>query len=364
MTAERPGRRELAELVTDHLLGDEHRHVLAAVVHRDRVSDHLREDRRRTRPGADHSLLVRRVHRLDAAHQPLLDERALLARSAHLALFLPAAPAADDQLVRFLVLSPSTLAERRHAPRRHRVTPALRLALAATVWVVDGVHRRAAYGRPLPLPPAAPGLAAGHVLVIHVTDLPDRRATRDGNAAHLARRQTQHAVPLVLRDELDARTGAARELAALPRLQLDVVDERARRDVRERQRIARPDVGPGARLDGRADAQARGREDVRLRAVGVVQERDPGRSVGVVFDRGDLRRDAVLDALEVDHAVAALVPAALVAPGDPAVFVAPAGALQRLDQALLGLALRDVVEGGDGHEPAPRRGGFVLPKGH
>ena len=47
-------RRELAELVADHRLGDEHGHVLAAVVDGDRVADHLREDRRRARPGADH----------------------------------------------------------------------------------------------------------------------------------------------------------------------------------------------------------------------------------------------------------------------------------------------------------------------
>ena len=38
MTAERPRGRELAELVPDHLLGDEHRHVLAPVVDRDRVA--------------------------------------------------------------------------------------------------------------------------------------------------------------------------------------------------------------------------------------------------------------------------------------------------------------------------------------
>ena len=42
--AERPRRRELAELVPDHLLGDEDGHVLAPVVDRDRVADHLRED--------------------------------------------------------------------------------------------------------------------------------------------------------------------------------------------------------------------------------------------------------------------------------------------------------------------------------
>src|SRR5439155_12720874 len=79
--AEGPRRRELAQLVADHLLGDEHGHVLAAVVDGDRVSDHLREDGGRARPGADHPLLVLLVHGLDAAHQPLLDERPLLARS-------------------------------------------------------------------------------------------------------------------------------------------------------------------------------------------------------------------------------------------------------------------------------------------
>src|SRR5205823_1428446 len=82
MAAERPRRSELAELVPDHLLGDEDRHVLTAVVDRDRVPDHLREDGRRARPRADHPLLVRGVHRLDAAHQPLLDERPLLRASA------------------------------------------------------------------------------------------------------------------------------------------------------------------------------------------------------------------------------------------------------------------------------------------
>src|SRR5919197_4079346 len=84
MRAKGARRRELAELVPDHLLGDEDRHVLAAVVDRDRVADHLREDRGGARPGAHHPLLVLLVHRLDAAHQPLLDERPLLRASAHL----------------------------------------------------------------------------------------------------------------------------------------------------------------------------------------------------------------------------------------------------------------------------------------
>src|SRR5216117_3544616 len=40
--SESPRRRELAELVAHHRLGDEHRDVLPAVMHGDRVSQHRR----------------------------------------------------------------------------------------------------------------------------------------------------------------------------------------------------------------------------------------------------------------------------------------------------------------------------------
>src|SRR5262245_44740174 len=43
--AEHPRGGELPQLVPDHGLRDEHRDVLAAVVHRDRVPDHLGDDR-------------------------------------------------------------------------------------------------------------------------------------------------------------------------------------------------------------------------------------------------------------------------------------------------------------------------------
>ena len=58
---------ELAELVTDHRLRDEDRDVLAPVMDGDRVPDHLGEDRRRPRPGLQHPLIARGVHRLDRA---------------------------------------------------------------------------------------------------------------------------------------------------------------------------------------------------------------------------------------------------------------------------------------------------------
>src|SRR5687767_15891456 len=75
--------RELAELVPDHRLGHEDRDVLAAVVHGDRVPEHVGDDRRATRPGADHvlgALFVLGVHLLE---QGVVDERALLQAAWH-----------------------------------------------------------------------------------------------------------------------------------------------------------------------------------------------------------------------------------------------------------------------------------------
>src|SRR5690349_19642504 len=130
------------------------------------------------------------------------------------------------------------------------------------------------------------------------------------------------------------------------------MDERARRDVLERERVSDANVGSRPGLDVGSDAKLRGGKDVALGAVGVVEQRDARRPVGVVLDRRDLRRHAVLPALEVDDAVAALVTAALVARRDAPVRIAAALLRERREQALLGLRLRDLLEGGDGHEAA------------
>src|SRR5918995_3060581 len=76
--------RELAELVPDHRLGHEDRDVLAAVVHGDRVSEHVGDDRRAPRPGADdvlRALVVLGVHLLE---QVVVHEGTLLQTAWHL----------------------------------------------------------------------------------------------------------------------------------------------------------------------------------------------------------------------------------------------------------------------------------------
>src|SRR4029079_2126597 len=195
-------------------------------------------------------------------------------------LVLPAATAAHDQLVRRLVLRAGALAERRHAPRSDRMAAALRLAFAAAVRMVDRVHGRAAHGRALAEPATPAGLAARDVAVLDVADLADGRAAGEEHAAHLARGETPPRLRAVLGDELHAGACGAGHLAALGGLQLDVVHERAGGDVLERERVARLDVRVGARLHERADAHACGRQDVRLEAVGVVEQRDARRPVG------------------------------------------------------------------------------------
>src|SRR5699024_7970506 len=102
------GRGELPQLVADHRLGDEDRHVLAAVVHRKGVSQEVGRDDRPAGPGLDDVLgtgLVGSVHLLE---QVVVDERTLLQAARHLVVLLlsallAGAPAAHDELVARLV---------------------------------------------------------------------------------------------------------------------------------------------------------------------------------------------------------------------------------------------------------------------
>ena len=102
-----------------------------------------------------------------------------------------------------------------------------------------------------------------------------------------------------------------------------------------------------------------GGEDVALLAVGVVQQGDVAAAVRVVLDRRDLGRHAVLEALEVDLAVAALGAAAAVAGGDAAVDVAAAGLAQALGQLALRARRRSAARAA-GRSRSGARGWSVL----
>src|SRR5882757_10917275 len=160
VTPEGARRRELAELVADHRLGDKHRDVDLAVVHRDRVTEHGRDDHRAAGPGLDDVLgtgFVLYVHLLD---QVVVDEGPLLETARHLnpllALLVRLA-AADDVLARSLLRRASTTLLL--TPRGDRVATTGGLALTTTVRVVNRVHRHTANGRADAQPALAAGLA-------------------------------------------------------------------------------------------------------------------------------------------------------------------------------------------------------------
>src|SRR5215210_3845441 len=86
MTVERPRRRELAELVADHLLGHEHRDVLLSVMDAERQSDELRQDGRSPAPDLDDLVAARRTGRVRLLQQIAVDERTLPNRTRHVIL--------------------------------------------------------------------------------------------------------------------------------------------------------------------------------------------------------------------------------------------------------------------------------------
>src|SRR4051794_39117241 len=361
---ERAGRRELAELVPDHRLGHVHRHVLATVVHGERVTDHVGGDRAATRPRLDDLAVAGRVHRIHLFAKVVVDERTFLETARHEQLPPCAArtPAADDELVARLALLAG--AAFLLAPRRHWVPTAGALALAAAERVVDGVHRDTTRVRPLPLPAVTTGLPDRDQAGFAVAYGPDRRPAIDRHPPHLGRRKAQGREHALFGDQLDRGACPTRQLGTRARLQLDVVHGRADRDVSQRQRVPDADLRPLPALHPITDHEPFGSDDVALLAVEVVQQRDARVAVRVVFDRGDLGRHAVLVATEIDDAVTLLVPAAAVPRRHAAVCVTAAGLRLRLREPLFGRVLGDLREVRRRLEPAPGTCRLALADGH
>src|SRR5690606_13915634 len=94
VTLEGPGDSEFAELVADHVLVDEHRNVVLAIVDGDGESHHFRQDHGTARPGLDRLLGAGR--KLLLLDEVVIDERAFLEGTRHGRL---ATAIADDELL-------------------------------------------------------------------------------------------------------------------------------------------------------------------------------------------------------------------------------------------------------------------------
>src|SRR5262249_12582403 len=145
--------------------------------------------------------------------------------------------------------------------------------------------------------------------------------------------------------------GRTDDLSTTPGIQLEVVDHRARRDVPERQRISRKNVGIITGGNRRSNFQPNRLKDVTLVAIGIVQEREVRTAIRVVLDRGNLRRHAWFVAAKIDFAVLLFVAAAAVPYRNFALVVTAAGALFRFEERLFRRLLGDFALVENGHEP-------------
>ena len=149
-------------------------------------------------------------------------------------------------------------------------------------------------------------------------------------------------------------------MSTLARLHLDRVNDRAQGNLGKRQRVTWIDFDTGSGHDLVADLEIVGTQDVALVAIRVVEQRDIGAAVGVVFDSRNLGRDIELVPLEIDLAVSPFVTAAAMPRGDSTVDVATATLGDpTTNLSLLRPFAGDFCKVGNTHVAAPRRGGLV-----
>src|SRR5688500_7018282 len=156
------------------------------------------------------------------------------------------------------------------------------------MWVVDRVHSCSTYLRAPAEPAAAACLTNSNILMIDIADLAYCGAAIDMHHADLAGGKAHLGVCLIAGHQLRCRTGAAHHLAAPTDVQLYVVYLGTERDAAQRQSIAYLYLGLVTRHNAVADLQAQGREDVALLTIGVEDQGDASRAVGIVLDGRDL----------------------------------------------------------------------------
>ena len=129
------------------------------------------------------------------------------------------------------------------------------------------------------------------------------------NVALLTRVQADDHHATVTTDDLHIGACRTCNLATLAGLHFNVVDDGANRNLTDFHRVAGLYVGLLRCNHLVTDGQTLWRNDVFHIALTVGDERNEGRAVGIIFDPLDGAFDVPLATLEIDKAIALLVPA-------------------------------------------------------
>jgi hypothetical protein len=173
--------------------------------------------------------------------------------------------------------------------------------------MVDRVHGYAANGRPPTQPSASSRLSERDAFMFNIAHLADCGIAILEDQSDFTRGKFNMCIFPFLRHQLAIGSSAPDDLSTFPHLQLDIMDERPRRDISEWKGITRFDICRGARDHPVSDAQPEGCQDISFLSIGIVKQRDPSRSIRIVFNGRHLGRDLSLVPLEINESISSFM---------------------------------------------------------
>src|SRR6185503_19141357 len=138
------------------------------------------------------------------------------------------------------------------------------------------------------------------------------------------------------------------------------MNERANRDVRNRQRIPRANLGSRACHHCVANLEIQRCDNVALLAVYIKKQSESGCTIGVIFDGCHFGRNALFIALEIYNANEPTMPSTAMTNGDTAVRITTSTLAKRNEQGTFRCGFCDFLKSVASHPTCTGRYGFIF----
>ena len=224
--------------------------------------------------------------------------------------------------------------------------------------VIDRVHYNTTVARPAAQPTAASRFSGRFQIVVNIGGYANRGFASLENLTGFTGRQLDDSVLAVARKQLRIGTGATYNLGTLTGTQFNVVNQRTERNFAQVKRVAQigRDILAGNHL--LAYLKTLGRQNISLFTIGVCQQSDTCRTIGIVFngfyDSGYL----ILFAFKVNDTVLSFMTTADITHGSVTLVIATARFTEGNDQRFFGLGSRDFLKRAGASKTLTRRSGF------